>query len=282
MKSRENLMSQNMWQRFLRLGTASAAIGANQLIGLDIGSRAIKLVQITQDREQHRLQRVGIKKIERGIVAEGVVREKSKLIALIKELVQECQVTLNRVAISLSGSSVMVRLIQVPIMTVDELHEHLEWESESESYIPYEIDDVYLDFQILPTSPESEKDSSKMTVLLVAAKKEIVNERIEILKQAGLHPCVLDVDGLALANMYAMTVVNRVNMCVMILNVGASGLNMTIMGAGGIPLFIRDAPVGGDRYVDVVKDRLNIFMRPSQVAELASCYFLEDMPAWRV
>ncbi|GJL63152.1 MAG: hypothetical protein NPIRA04_18060 [Nitrospirales bacterium] len=160
---------------------------------------------------------------------------------VLRRLVLEMGIEGEHVAISLSGPSVIMKPIEVPWMSEEELEGHLEWEVER--YLPYERKEVYWDYYV-PQRPQLHHASS-MQVYLVAAKKDRVDQRVALVTQAGLCPVVVDLDCVALANMYTLHGQTGDRTPGLIVNVGPSGLNMIMVGKTEC-FFIRDAALGGE------------------------------------
>jgi hypothetical protein len=154
-----------------------------QLLGLDIGSSSIKLVQIKEHRGHYTLQKFGIKELEPEVIVDGTVMDEGRVVSAIKELLAEKNVKLKQVAISISGHAVIVKKISLPPMPDEELEAQVKLSAEQ--YIPFDINEVNLDFHVLPPS-ESPDEQSEMSIVLVAAKKDKINELTELVKAAGL------------------------------------------------------------------------------------------------
>ena len=143
------------------------------------------------------------------------------------------------------GSSVIIKRISIADMTDEELAESIKWEAEQ--YIPFSIDDVNVDFQKLgPGAAEGQAD-----VLLVAVKKDKINDYVNLVKDAGLEPVVVDVDAFALANMCELNYEVEAGITAL-LNIGASVMNINIL-RDGVSIFTRDITVGGNRYTEALQ-----------------------------
>jgi len=160
----------------------------------------------------------------------------------------------KEVAASLSGNAVIVKKINLPVMTEAELAESIYWEAEQ--YIPFDIQDVNLDYQILNAGVGSES-AGTMDVLLVAAKKEKIADYTGVISQAGRVPVVVDVDAFALQNAYEMNYGLEPDAVVVLLNAGASAININIL-TGDQSLFTRDISIGGNAYTEAVQKELNL------------------------
>ncbi len=214
-------------------------------IALDIGSTFIKLVQLKGTKGNYQLVKFGVVPLPPEVIVEGAVMDAGRVVEAIKELLTEQQVKTKEAVISVSGSSVIIKRISVADMSEEELSESIKWEAEQ--YIPFSIDDVNVDFQKLgPGAQEGQAD-----VLLVAVKKDKINDYINLVKEAGLEPVVLDVDAFALANMYELNYEMESGITAL-LNIGASVMNINIL-KDGMSIFTRDITVGGNRYTEALQ-----------------------------
>jgi type IV pilus assembly protein PilM len=162
-------------------------------------------------------------------------------------------VTTKDVAASLSGNAVIVKKISLPSMTEAELAESIYWEAEQ--YIPFDIQDVNLDYQILDRPSAGGK--STMDVLLVAAKKEKIADYTGVIGQAGRVAVVIDVDAFALQNAYEANYGTEADAVVVLLNAGASATNINIL-HGDQSVFTRDISTGGNAYTEALQKELNL------------------------
>jgi type IV pilus assembly protein PilM len=164
------------------------------------------------------------------------------------------------VCLSLSGNAVIVKKITLPVMTEAELAESIYWEAEQ--YIPFDIQDVNLDYQIVDGERDAEARGS-MDVLLVAAKKEKIADYTGVIAQVGRTPLVVDVDAFALQNAYEINYGFEKGRTVVLLNAGASAVNINIL-QGAQSVFTRDIAMGGNAYTEAVQKELDL---PFEAAE---------------
>ena len=217
------------------------------LLGLDIGSQAIKLVQLRKDQGNLRLHRFDIIDSASTRNRAGGDHATSNVEQIVKDLIRENHVQDTQVAIAMNGEAVITKTLELPSMTHQELAEHLEWELDQ--YVPAPPSQLYWDFVI--SIPSDGTKGSRMTVILVAAKKDMVNERLELLRQVGLNPVIVDIDGLTLINMYVWNYKpDRYEMALLV-NVGPSGLTMSLV-EGKRPIYLRNATIGGRWQKDVL------------------------------
>ncbi|HET6466701.1 MAG TPA: type IV pilus assembly protein PilM [Nitrospiria bacterium] len=236
---------------------------ASPLFGLDIGSSAIKVVQLKEKKTGYSLEKFGIKSLAPEMIVDGTVMDASSVGGILKELLSEQKIKLKDVAISISGHSVIVKKISLPAMTEDELEESIKWEAEQ--YIPFDINDVNIDFHILGTS-DGQDGQPQMNVLLVAAKKDKLNEYTALVADAGLTPRVVDVDAFAIENMYGVNYGVQETEVVALVNIGASVMNINIL-KNTMSSFTRDISIGGNRYTETIQKELNLGYQDAEQAK---------------
>ena len=225
-----------------------------QLVGLDIGSSGIKLVQLKENRGRYILQKFGFKPLEPEVIVDGTVMDEGRVVSAIRELFNELSVKVKQVAVSISGHAVIIKKISLPPMPDDELEGQVKLAAEQ--YIPFDINEVNIDFHVLPAA-EDEASEGEMSVILVAAKKDKINELTELVKGAGLVPMVMDVDAFAIENMHAINYPMSQDETTALVNVGASVMNINIV-SKGTSLFTRDIPIGGNRYTESIQRELGL------------------------
>lgn len=225
-----------------------------QLVGLDIGSSAIKLVQLKESKGRYFLQKFGVKPLEPEVIVDGTVMDEGRVVSAIRELFEEANVKNKHVAISISGHAVIVKKISLPPMPDEELEGQVKLAAEQ--YIPFDINEVNIDFHVLPPDPSGDAQAD-MSVILVAAKKDKINELTELVKGAGLTPMIMDVDAFAIENMHAINYPMAQDETTALVNVGASVMNVNII-RGGVSLFTRDIPLGGNRYTEAIQREMGM------------------------
>ena len=225
------------------------------VVGLDIGSHAIKLVELSLHKDKYRIDKLGIAPLPPGAVVDGAIMEHAQVVDVIKELFKSKKVKTKNVAISLSGPSVVVKVLHVPLMWEEELEEQVTLEAEQ--YVPFDLDEVNLDFHILRDDVVDAEGEAMMAILLVAAKLDVLEARTAVVKDAGLNPVVMDVDVFAIENMYEINYDVSPEEITALVNVGASYVNINILADGG-SAFTRDVLIGGNRYIEALKQELSL------------------------
>ncbi len=214
------------------------------VIGLDIGSHAVKLVAMKPQRgdNSYELTHFGIAELPSESIVEGAVVRPGDVAQVIRDLLSNNKIKGARIATAVSGHAVIVRRVTMPRMAEDELRESIVWEAEE--YIPFDVDDVNLDFAIL----EENEEANDMDVVLVAAKRDRIDEFMAVIEEAGRDPVVVDVDAFALQNAFELNYPERQHEDIALLNMGASVINAAVLEEGR-PVFWRDITLGVRQYV---------------------------------
>ena len=244
----------------------------NQLIGIDIGSHSIKVAEIEDSKKGMLLRNFGMIGLPENAIVEGSIKEMEIVSSALKNLFDNLKIKNKNVATSISGYSVIVKKITVPKKEEKDLEESIQ--SESEQYIPFDINDVNLDFQILqPEKEETEEteDEEKeelMDVLLVAAKKDIVEEYISLLHLTELNPIVLDIDPFALQNAFEISNHEQSD-CHALVHIGAQQLTINVI-QGGVSIFTRDSSYGGAQITMEIQETSNISYQEAEMIKLGA------------
>jgi type IV pilus assembly protein PilM len=209
----------------------------NQLVGLDIGSRTIKAAEVVITNKGRTLKQVGMVDIAPGLIEDGIIKDLAGTAEAVRQLFKSHNFRQQNVAIAIGGYSTIVKKISVPTMAEEQLQETIQ--IEAEQYIPFDINDVNLDFQILE---ENEQNPSQMTVLLVAAKQEVINDYIQLIELSGLNTCIIDVESFALQNIYEISNEDATDN-VALIDIGASKTSLNIL-KGTHSVFMRDVSMG--------------------------------------
>ena len=219
------------------------------LIGLDIGSSSVKAVELKKVKDGYELVSYGLEPLSQDTVVDGAIMDAPSVAEKIISIFDGQKIKTKDVATSVSGHSVIVKRVSMPLMTEEELYDRIQ--AEASQHIPFDIADVNLSHQLL------EATENQMDVLLVAVKKDKILNHTNVLAQAGKTPVVVDIDAFALQNCFEVNYEPDPSQVVALLNVGASVMNINIM-RGWTPLFTRDVSVGGNQYTDALQKELDL------------------------
>jgi type IV pilus assembly protein PilM len=225
---------------------------SKDIVGIDIGSSSVKLVQLKEQKGVYYLQSVGIVPLPPEAIVDNTLMDSSSIMEAIKKLLKSLNITGKDAACSVSGNSVIIRKISLPAMSAEELEDQIHWEAEQ--YIPFDINDVNIDFQILTSD---KLDLTKMDVLLVASKKDIINDYLAVFNETGIKLAVVDVDSFAVQNAFELNYDVDAEDVFALINIGASIMNLNIV-KGGISLFTRDVQMGGNLYTEEIQKQFGV------------------------
>ena len=223
------------------------------LVGLDIGSSSVKAVEIAikGKNKGFELKSLGVASLPPEAIVQGVFLNSSAIVDSIRQAIDDGNIKGTEVAAAVSGHSVIVKKVSLPTMSREELEDQIRWEAEQ--YIPFDVNEVNLDFQIL----DSSDSDGQMDVLLVAAKKDLIDDYVQVITEAGLTPACVDVAAFAVENAFDVNYDTEPDEIVALVNVGAQVVNISIL-QEGIPAFTRDINTGGNQYTEEIQKALSI------------------------
>jgi type IV pilus assembly protein PilM len=224
---------------------------AKQCIGLDIGSSSVKAVQLRKKGTGWALQAFGMQPLVPQTIVDGTIMDQSAVSEAIRALWSRLKLRQKEVAIAIAGHSVIIKKISVPAMKADELAANIK--VEAEHHIPFGRDDVEIDYHV--TNPQN--SSGQTELLLVAAKKEVVADYIQVVRDASLIPSVVDVAAFASQNGFEINYPLDPRETIVLINVGAAISNINIV-RSGVSLFTRDVTIGGNAFTEEIQKQLGI------------------------
>ena len=222
------------------------------LLGLDIGSQSIKMVDIAKTRSGYQLKSLGLGLIPAECIVDKDIMDSETVVDTIKNLRENLKVRARGSATAISGHSVIVKKAELPLMSEGELRQTLL--IEAEQYIPFDINDVYLDSFILGESLER---TDMMDVLFVAAKKELVDDYTSAVRNAGLKPMLMDIDVFSLETMYEINYPDAAESIVALVDAGASMININVL-KDGMSIFARDISMGGRQLTERIQREFSV------------------------
>jgi type IV pilus assembly protein PilM len=221
-------------------------------LGLDIGSSSVKLAKLKESKRGYSLVSFVSGPLPPEAIVDGALMNSAAIVSAIQDLCAANKIRTKEAAIGVSGHSVIIKKITLPKMTQDELDKSIQWEAEQ--YIPFDVKDVNIDTQILGDKGEG---TGQMDVLLVAAKKDMINDYVSVVTEAGLTPIVVDVDAFAVQNMFEINYEQVPGETVVLINAGASVVNINVV-SNGTSTFTRDITIGGNQFTEEIQKQLNV------------------------
>ena len=257
------------------------------LVAIDMGSHSIKLAQLAQLKNgSFELVNLGIMPLEQGSIVEGAIKDPGKVAEALVNLVKAEKIQSNFVVASVSGEAVFVKKIKVPEMSEEELSKKIT--EEAEQYIPFDINDVALDYQILgrvngnasqpeeqgKKSSDEDQGSSMVEALLVAVQRDVIDERTDVLLEAGLKPAIIDLDVFALMNAARLNKDLRAMGATALIDLGDSFTHVNILQKGSIG-YTRDIPIGGGYCSTMLMSKFQVPF--SQIHRMKGGYLLDGV-----
>lgn len=250
------------------------------LIALDIGSYSIKLAQIKQSGKGYELLNYGMIMLPPDTLVDGEIDNPDAVVEALRSLIKSEKIKNKNIVLGLSGSSVIIKKISVPIMSEDELAEMIR--EEAEQYIPFDIEEVNLDFQIvtsegdipdekMESAAEDDEEEKQMDVLIVAARKDTIQVLIDVAKEVGLKVAVVDLSVFALENAFEINNELEMDASIALVNIGASMTNVNIL-ENGVTAYSKDLPVGGHTITELIQKNLSIGFSDAEKLKLGNLF----------
>jgi type IV pilus assembly protein PilM len=237
---------------------------SKELVGLDIGDSSIKVVELKQVGRSRGWEVVSIanEPLPQEAIVEGTIMDAGLVVDTLRRIWDQKKIRTRKVATSLSGNSVIIRRINLPAMSEAELAEQIHWEAEQ--YIPFNIAEVSLDYLVLDEAASGEDEN--MDVILVAARKEKIEDYTSVIRQAGLEPAVVDVGTFAALTCFEANYSDAMPSSAALIDIGASVTSIAIV-QDGVSVFWRDIPTGGNQYTDALQRELNLSRDQAEAAK---------------
>jgi type IV pilus assembly protein PilM len=206
-------------------------------VGIDIGSGLIKVAVVDHSKKVPELVKVAVQPLQQDAIVEGEVMDPGVVAEAIQAALAAAGVSSKGVVTAVGGRDVIIKKIQIERVKEAQARELMRWEAEQ--HVPFDMESVELDFQIL--DPDGE--GLEMQVLLVAAKRELVETKVRVLTDAGLQPSIIDVDAFALHNAFELNYPDAMTGMVGLINIGHDVTNINVL-EEGVPILTRDLTLG--------------------------------------
>jgi type IV pilus assembly protein PilM len=237
-----------------------------ELFGLDIGTSAIKAIQLREAPGGWKLMGLGHVPVPPDAIADGTIKDPGAVADAIREAVARGGITAREATIGVAGRDIITKKVQLPEVPTKEFRGAVELEAEH--HIPFAFDEVFLDYHV------ARRHDGVIDFIIVAVKKTKVHEYVSLVERAGFVPAIVDVDGFALGNQFELNHPDDTHEAVALIDVGAAVMNTNVV-RGGAPLFARDIPFGGNHYTQAIADRFNIDFQHAERVKLGQA---DDVP----
>jgi type IV pilus assembly protein PilM len=219
----------------------------------------VRAVQLRERADGYTLAALGSAPLHTSAIAEGTIKEPAAVAEAIREAVAAAGITLREATIGIAGRELIMKKVQLPEVPAKELRNAIELEAEH--HIPFAFDEVFLDYHV------AGRHDGVMDLIIAAVKKSKVNEYVAVVEAAGLVPSIVDLDGFALGNQYEVNHPLESPESVALIDMGAAVMKTNVV-RGGIPVFVRDIPFGGNQYTQAIADRLRTSFEQAERAKV--------------
>ncbi|MBU6374453.1 MAG: type IV pilus assembly protein PilM [Bdellovibrionales bacterium] len=223
---------------------------AKSAIGLSIGSSSIKLVELKKSKENWKLLHFGMVALPQDSIVNREIVNPVAVTENLKTLLSQLKLQSKKVCISISGNSVILKRMQLEVPNMKELQEQVFWEAEQ--YLPFDVSEVVMDYQLLSRGKDGNAD-----VLLVAAKRSILDTYMACVEDAGLDPAIVDVDFFAIENAFESNYTLAPGESALVVDIGATAMKMVIL-KDGVPVFTKDSALGGQNLTAEIQKHLRL------------------------
>jgi type IV pilus assembly protein PilM len=234
------------------------------IVGVDIGSSSIKLVGLTRTKRGYHLDSLAISGVPRDCVIDGEIYNIGAVSNVLKDLVKASKVRGQSAFTGIAGSGVMVKRVKIPLMPKNELDAHIRWEAEQ--YIPFDIDNVNLDYDIISTNFNK---TGKMDLIIAAARKDQVSAYSAVVYDSGLITEGVDISSIAVYDMYKENYGDVKDESVIVLDIGASKTSVNVIEKNKI-VFYKEIEIGGEYFTRRIQEQLNINFEEGETLKVSS------------
>jgi len=233
------------------------SVGGGTAVGLSIGTSSIKIVELKKSGKTWKLLHFGLVQLPEDAIVNREIVNQVAVIESIKTLTHQLRLKSKTVCTGISGSSLILKKMNVGAPNLRELQEQVFWEAEQ--YIPFDISEVVMDYQLISRTKDKQAE-----VVLVAVKKDVLENYMESIKQSGLKAKIVDVDFFALQNVFEANYPSHPSEATALVDIGASSTKIVIV-QGGVPIFTKDSAFGGNNVTAEIQRNLNLSYADAEV-----------------
>lgn len=238
---------------------------ATQVLGLDISSTTVKLLELSYTGGRYRVESYAVSSLPQDAVIEKSVNDVEGVSNAIRTVVAQSRTKLKNVAAAVAGSSVITKLIDMPLgLSEDDME--IQLTLEADQYIPYPLEEVAIDFEVQGLAPESE---NQVEVLLAACRRETIESRVEAIEGSELAPKIMDVEAYAMERAFSL-VRNQLDLdedsTVAIVDIGATMTTLSVLNDGET-IYTREQLFGGKQLTDEIMRRYGLPLEEAGLAK---------------
>lgn len=231
-------------------------------IGLNIGSSSIKLVELKKAGRGWKMVQFGMVQLPEDVVVDHEIVNTSVVVESIRTLAEQLRLKNKSICTSIAGNSVIIKRMSLEVPNMKELQDQVFWEAEQ--YLPFDVSQVVMDYQVLAKSKDKRVD-----VLLVAVKSGTLDSYMSCISQAGLKPAIVDLDYFAMQNVFELNYPQNPGEAVALVDVGAVSTKVVVMHEG-IPVFTKDSSMGGKNLTAEIQRSLKLSYIDAETLKVGS------------
>ena len=236
------------------------------LVGIDISSSAVKVLELSRNGEHYRVERYAVEPLPQNAVVEHAITEVEQVASAVERAVKRSGTRCKHAAVAVPAAHVITKVIKMPGGMTDP-ERKAQIEMEADHYIPYPLDEVNMDYQVLESI---EPSAAEVDVLLAACRKEIVDDYLAVIQGPGLTPYVVDVETYAMENAYALIASHMpgggMEKTVAVLDVGATSTNINVV-HNNRSVYTRDHSFGGRQLTEEIQRRYGLSYEEAGLAK---------------
>ncbi len=240
------------------------SVGSKKSVGVDIGSHSLKILELSKSGRKYYIDALDIMDLRSGAVSGGIVNDAASTASYLKSSLAKHGISEKKVVIGIPCKHVIIKTIEMPKMKANELESSIYYEAQR--YITYDMNEVSLDYIVLGDSPT---DSANNLIMIVAGKKDIIKNQTDFIHQCGLNPYIIDVDCIALENMFNFNYPEEFDELIAIVKIGASETNVHVL-QKGVNLFRRDIPIGGTNITEEIAKKFQIDINEAENVKIGN------------
>lgn len=240
----------------LSLGAGSTSVG------LCIGASSIKLVELKKSGKHWQLLHFGMIQLPEQAIENSEIINAIAVVESLKSLISQIRLKNRSVCTSFSGSSMIVKRMTLDVPDMKQLQDQVFWEAEQ--YIPFDVSEVVMDYQVISKTKDKKAD-----VLIVAVKRGVLDSYMACIEDAGLKPKIVDTDYFALQNAFEANYPTQPTEAVALVDIGSSSMKTAVV-QGGLPLFTKDSAIGGRNLTQDIQRHLNLSYSDAETLKVAS------------
>lgn len=243
------------------------------LLGLNIGSGYIKIVELKDSGSVYTLSNFGLAVLPADAIVDGTIMDTAAVVKTLKALITNLKLKKKKICTSISGHSVIIKKVTLPSVDENTLEETIL--QEATQHIPYDISDVNLDFQVIGPNQEAKEN---LDLILVAVKKETINDYIMVIEEAGLESVVVDVDTFALSNSFSHNYAENNEELIALIDIGAHMTSINVV-SQGLSIFSRNINSGSRLITEQLQKRFSLSYQKAEKLKLGSAAGIDIEPA---